>query len=116
MRKDPPSSPQDVQKKIQALKNCIDQSLYSSHPIETHQVKLVPNKLIQITQFVPIPGLTGQFHAHPDTINALREDIFALGEELFDELASKYQCHSCQNVLDLQFWKHCPFCQKLPEM
>ncbi len=60
--------------------------------------------------FVPDPFVLGTYKAHPLTIRALRKDIFFQGQEEFAILEALYQCYSCNNEIDLQFWKSCPYC------
>jgi hypothetical protein len=85
-------------------------SVFSDNPEEI-KVHIRPDKSVLLGKFKPDPLIPGGWIAHSETIKALREEIFVGGFDLSDtELF--YQCQGCQTTLDLQFWKHCPFCLK----
>lgn len=75
------------------------------------KVNLRPDKNVKPAMFIPDPLLPGCYKAHPVTIAALRKNIFAAGNELFEDLEDLVTCDGCQQQIDRQFWYFCPFCE-----
>lgn len=84
---------------------------FQQRPSEEFKVHIRPDKSVSPAKFLPDPNSPGQYRAHPQTIRAMRNDIFVGGAEVFEDLEVFYQCSSCQKELDLQFWKLCPYCE-----
>jgi hypothetical protein len=76
------------------------------------KIQLRANDGVEPGIFKPDPLIPGGWIAHPQTINAVRKDIF-LGDEDFEELEILYQCIGCKKTIDLQFWIRCPYCDKI---
>ena len=96
--------------KLMSATNAAEKPLFTGAPSETHEVKLRPDKTVGRAKFKPDPLIPGGYLAHPVTIRAVRLDIF-VGGEGFEDLEYLYQCSSCNEQLDLQFWKFCPYCE-----
>ncbi len=87
---------------------------YSPHYQEVN-IQIRANESVGPGIFKPDPLIPGGWIAHPQTIKAVRKDIF-MGEDGFEELEILYQCISCKKTIDLQFWIHCPYCEsKIPD-
>ena len=103
-------NPEKFYQKLMSVKQDGDAPYFQADPSETHLVKLRPKKDVPIPKFLPDPLVPGGWLAHPQTIKAVRADIFMGGDEFID-LEILYQCQSCHEKLDLQFWKWCPYCE-----
>ena len=104
----------ELEKRLQQLKlatNAGGKEHFNIQQAVDIQVSLRPDKAIKPAMFVPDPLLPGSFKAHPVTIAALRKNIFAAGNELFEDLEDLVTCEGCQQQLDRQFWYFCPFCE-----
>ena len=95
---------------IKQLKNAADRALVSSQA-EERRVPIRPDKNVSLAKFLPDPLIPGGFKAHPQTLRAMKKDLFVLGEEGFEDLECLITCQSCQQQIDTQFWLHCPFCE-----
>ncbi len=107
---DPKASPEQIQAYLKELSEKSDLPVYKTETTEDIQVNIRPDKTIAQGLFKEDPLLMGGFKAHPITIRAVRKDIFFADMDFID-LEIKYQCQSCRNELDLQFWHFCPFCE-----
>lgn len=104
----------DNEKKLQQLKNAINaggQAHFNIAAREDIQVQIRPDPSVRPAMFLPDPLLPGCYKAHPVTIAALKKDIFAAGNDLFEDLEDLVTCESCQHEIDRQFWHFCPFCE-----
>lgn len=85
--------------------------------INQHQdvkVNIYPDEKITPGKFKPSKLMSGEYFAHPQTIRALKKNIFMAADE-FEDLEIPYQCEKCQEHLDAQFWHFCPCCgEKFP--
>ena len=90
--------------------NLSSQPYFSPHPSHQITLEIKPDESVTPGRFLPHPLVPNLHRAHPLTIRALRKDIFVQGEEEFSILATDYKCHSCNEAMDLQFWKLCPYC------
>lgn len=99
----------EMLQKIGRETNVLDFPHYDLKNPETYSIPIEPDKKITVGLFMPIENQPGKFKAHPDTIRALRKDIFVMDEELIYTI-QKINCHKCNAELDKQFWVHCPFC------
>ena len=97
-------------KKLMQEKNLASRQHFSSHPTEVISVQLRPDEKVTPAKFVPDSLVPGGYKANPLTIKALRKDIFLQGQEEFSVLESLYRCYQCNETMDLQFWKFCPYC------
>ena len=88
---------------------------YFSEKHQEVKVQIRANNSVEPATFKPDPLIPGGWIAHPETIRALRKDIF-LGDEDFGELEILYKCVGCNKTIDVQFWILCPYCGKtIPE-
>jgi len=94
--------------KLKTYKNAAGTPLFEDYN-ETHEVQIIPDKSVRAAMFVPDPINPKKFRAHPETIAAMRKELFMGGEDFVD-LEHFVKCKSCRSELDLQFWKHCPYC------
>ncbi len=76
------------------------------------KVQIVPKTTITPGKFRPHPTTPNTWFAHPQTIQALRPDIFVLGEGGLEDFEMLCQCNICHQTLDRQFFKLCPHCLK----
>lgn len=92
---------------------------FITEKVETSHLRLIPDPYMPPAIFRPVTSTDPQvknpliptYYAHPVTIRAIRKDILLAGSDL--ELGEyNYRCSSCQNLLDLQFWEFCPYCEK----
>ena len=83
--------------------------VFSSQP-QIKKIELRPDPTIKRGLFKRHLLVDTLWLAHPSTIKAVRKDIFMGGEE-FEELEILIQCQSCKEILDIQFWNFCPFCE-----
>lgn len=76
---------------------------------EKFNVTIIPDKNVKAAMFLPISE--NQYKAHPNTIQAMKKDIFVTSQTYIDhEILIK--CKSCSSEIDLQYWNACPFCLK----
>lgn len=104
-------NPESLYQKLQQATNAVDQKHFHNHAQEVHHVKIRPNKDVGLGKFRPDPLIPGGYIAHPTTISAMRKDIFAAGEEVFEDLEYWIHCEKCNTALDVQFWIFCPYCE-----
>ncbi len=102
---------QDFYEKLMRVEGVTGARHFQASPEAEIQVNIRPDKSISLGKFLPDPVAPGHYKAHPQTIRAMRKDIFVGGAEVFEDLEVSYQCWSCHSELDLQFWIHCPFCE-----
>lgn len=102
--------PNNTKKFADSLDNALDTKLVSTEQYEQVKVELKADRKIEIPLFKPHPLMPSIYLAHPQTIRAVREDLFMIGQG-FEDLELLYRCHDCKNVIDMQFWKHCPYCE-----
>lgn len=74
------------------------------------KLQIDPDPSVPPAVFKPFPPNPLHFLAHPNTIRAVRKDLFVVSWEMH-ELAFPYDCEKCRHTLDLQFWHFCPFCE-----
>ncbi|MCK5884591.1 MAG: hypothetical protein KAG61_12945 [Bacteriovoracaceae bacterium] len=92
------------------IQNAAGGAMFNTHSCEEVKVNIRPNKDVALGKFKSDPLLPGCHIAHPITIEAMRKDLFVLGDEFID-LELKYECIKCRKELDLQFWMFCPYCE-----
>lgn len=102
-------SAQELFEDIQKMTNGIDTALFNTNKAEEIKINIRPDKTIAIGLFKPDPILLSGFVAHPDTIRAMRKDLFVTDPDLLDR-GLLINCDSCKQPLDCQFWLYCPFC------
>ncbi len=73
------------------------------------QVSIRPDESVPAAMFKPDPLNPQGYIANSLTIRAMRPDIFVIGDSL-DDLELLYNCPSCNQTSDKQFWKCCPYC------
>lgn len=95
---------------IQSIENMVDKPFYDIQKEEEISVKIRVSKNVPAAMFKPDPLVPNGWIANELTFRALKKDIFALGDEIAQELTDQYQCHSCKQLLDKQFWHFCPHC------
>jgi hypothetical protein len=100
---------------IKRIENCVDKQMFNTQQEQKYEINIKVDNTISHGVFVPSKVFPGQWRASEQTFRAMKKDIFALGnsEEMLDEIAQPYKCHSCQTNLDKQFWKFCPYCGEL---
>lgn len=104
----------EVEKKLEKLKkakNVTGQPHFDTSRFEESKINLVPDASISLGKFKPSKLMDKTYLAHPTTIKAMKKDIFAAGNELFEDLEDIVECLSCRQQIDRQFWHFCPFCE-----
>ncbi|MBL6990974.1 MAG: hypothetical protein ISR65_14410 [Bacteriovoracaceae bacterium] len=101
--------PQNMYERLKSLKNIAGRPEYDVDRHKQVQVHIRADKTIAPAKFLPDPLVPGGYKAHPQTIRALRPDIF-MGSDSIDIFDAVHTCRSCQNELEPQFWKFCPYC------
>ena len=76
---------------------------------EKYDVNIIPDKSVKAAMFLPIGE--NQYKAHPDTIQAMKKDIFVTSET-YIEHKMLIKCKSCNCEIDMQYWNACPYCLK----
>lgn len=99
-----------VKKKLETYNNAANMPLFETSKHVEVKVQIRPDSRVKPALFKPDLEHPGHYLAHPQTIRAMRKDLFMGGEDFVD-LEVMVQCHSCKETLDLQFWKCCPFCE-----
>jgi hypothetical protein len=102
--------PEEAQRLIRELDNMAGLPAYDLEGREDIKVNIRLNETVGPARFKPDPLIPGGFMANALTIRAMRPDIFVLGESL-DEISKEHEC-ACGRMLDLQFWKLCPYCAR----
>lgn len=100
--------PNLIQDEIRRLENRTQQPQYELKSQDI-SVNIRVDESVPAAMFKPDPQNPEGYIANSLTVRAMRPDIFILGESL-DDLEILYQCHSCQQTIDKQFWKCCPYC------
>ena len=103
--------PQSLYEKLMSTKGFVDNPHFHHQAQEEIKVQIRADKSVSPAKFLPDPLIPGGYKAHPQTIRAMRKDIFVGGEDEFVDLEVLIDCHSCHQRLDLQFWVCCPFCE-----
>lgn len=103
-------APERLYQRLMEERNLASRPHFSPHPSRAAKVHLKPDESVSPAKFRLDPLRPDTYRAHPLTISAVREDIFFQGQDEFSILKLDYQCHHCQNEMDLQFWRHCPYC------
>ncbi len=98
------------QEKLLKIQGANDRPLYNLSSSRDYQVQILPDKSVSVGKFRPSKIQENTYYAHPQTIHAMRKQLFAAGDDFFDDLENLVNCPSCQKELDLQFWSTCPFC------
>ncbi len=106
----------DAQTQFETLKNAknaVEERMYTPTPEAEIKVQILPDKSVSPAKFIANKTMPGTFRAHPVTIRAMRQDLFAgANNELFADLEYNIHCRGCKTVIDVQFWKFCPFCEE----
>ncbi len=109
MKRDP-LDPNLIQQQLKILKNAAGLPLVSEMASEEIKVQILPDNHITPGKFKAHPSIPNTWFAHPQTIKAIRPDVFVLGENGLEDFETICQCKNCQQSFDLQFFKLCPFC------
>jgi len=75
------------------------------------KIHIRPNRNVPIAKFSPDPNIPGGHMAHPQTIKALKKEILTQRINFEDDFRP-YTCKKCKEIIDLQFWNLCPFCEE----
>ncbi len=102
--------PQSQFEKLKSYSNAANLPLFNSDYHETYNVQIIPDTKIEPAKFIPHPLKPNVFTAHPVTIRAMRKELFMGGEDFVD-LECLKNCASCKQLIDLQFWQFCPYCE-----
>ena len=99
--------------RLHSATNIANRPMFGSEPEAEIKVQVYPDKSVSPAKFIENKTIPGTYRAHPTTIAAMRPDIFAgANDEPFIDLELKIRCEGCNEVLDVQFWKFCPYCEK----
>lgn len=100
---------QEIFDDIQKMTNGIGTQLLDLEKQQEVKINIRPDKSVGIGLFKPDPLLLSGYIAHPDTIRAMRKDIFVTDPDLLDR-GDVARCEACELLLDRQFWLYCPYC------
>lgn len=103
-------NPEEALRIIRELDNLAGLPAYDLNARDDIQVNIRVDESIGPAAFKTDPLVPGGYKANSLTIRAMRPDIFVLGESL-EEFTHDYEC-GCGKIIDLQFWKLCPFCAR----
>ena len=103
--------PNNLYQKLENVKNAADQQHFAINRPETIKVSIRVDNKITPSKFISDPLIPGGYKAHESTIRAMRADLFAAGDDLFEDLQHVYKC-DCGETVDIQFWKFCPHCER----
>jgi hypothetical protein len=95
---------------IKKLQNEVETNAFEIDRREDIKVHFRVDESIGPAMFKPDPLVPGGYKANSLTLQAMRPNLFVLGESTQD-LSSSYNC-ACGKELDIQFWKLCPFCAR----
>jgi hypothetical protein len=102
--------PHKVLHYIKELENAVEQPLLDLERREDLSVKIRVDETVGPAMFKADPLIPNGYIANSLTIRAMKPDIFVLGDSL-EDLSVEHQC-SCGKLIDLQFWKFCPYCSR----
>jgi hypothetical protein len=102
--------PQSQFEKLKSYSNAANQPLFHDDYHEMYNVNIKPDTSVARAKFIPDPLRPNYFRAHPITIRAMKKEIF-MGGDGFVDLECLYDCASCKQQIDLQFWHFCPYCE-----
>lgn len=103
-------NPEDALRIIREIDNTAGLPAFDLEGREDIQVKIRVDESIGPAAFKADPLIPGGYKANSLTIRAMKPDIFVLGESL-EDFEHEYEC-ACGKVIDLQFWKLCPYCAR----
>ena len=109
MGNDKKFSPEQMYETLTKVLGATEEPHCGAEPEVQTQVQILPDKSVSPGSFLPHPLLPGAYKAHPQTIAAVRKDIFMAGNEFVD-LEEIIKCDGCKESIDKQFWVFCPFC------
>lgn len=108
--KNPELDPHKALDVIREIENMAGMPNFDLEQREDIQVKIRVNEQVGPAMFRPDPLVPGGYIANSLTIQAMRPDIFVLGDSL-EDFSAEVEC-ACGKTLDVQFWKLCPFCAR----
>lgn len=94
---------------IQKEKSLINSPFVDLSDPQTETLNIQPDPTVVPGQFRPHPKYPRVYFAHPNTIQAVRKDVFTLGDDM-DLYKDERTCISCKMKWDTQFWIMCPTC------
>ncbi len=106
--RNPRTTAEELKKLIRELDNLAGLAAYDLSNPQDYKLSLIADEEIKPAKF-KLDIKTNRYRAHPRTIEALKKNILLAGDDL-DELSIAYECYSCKESLDIQFWHFCPHC------
>ncbi|MBI2520306.1 MAG: hypothetical protein HYV97_07805 [Bdellovibrio sp.] len=111
MKKDP-HNPNAIYEQLKTLTNAAGLPLVGSSASQEIKVRILPKNNVTPGKFKAHPTCPDTWFAHPQTILALRPDVFVLGENGLEDFELLCQCNICHQSFDRQFFILCPYCLK----
>lgn len=108
--KNPTQDPNKILEVIRSIENMIGTPNFDLQNREDIPVQIRVNEQVTPGMFRPDPLVPNGYIANSLTIRAMRQDIFVLGDSL-EDFSTEYSC-ACGKILDVQFWKLCPYCAR----
>lgn len=71
------------------------------------EIKVLPKTNISIAKFVKAKDIDHTYFAHPETIKAMKKNIFTSNDLLQSDTTP---CGHCQQLLHSGMWEYCPYC------
>lgn len=103
-------SPEHLSRLLKNAQGVSGRAHFGPRPESIHKVQLLPDDSVSPAKFKADTKQLGRYYAHPLTIKAMREDLFAGLNGALEDLEIEAACRSCSAEWDLQFWKCCPAC------
>ena len=100
-------SSQDEWDKIKKEQDAYGRSAYLLDQQEERSIQIIPDENISPAKFLPDPQKVGFFRAHPLTIQAMKKDIFLLGDDVHFTMLT---CRDCSKAAEKECWNICPYC------
>ncbi len=73
------------------------------------EIKVLPKSNVTLAKFVKAKDSDNTYFAHPETIKAMKKDIFTSNDLLQSDATP---CSHCQQLLHSGMWEYCPYCGK----
>jgi uncharacterized CHY-type Zn-finger protein len=99
-----------AQNYLRQLENQVEKAHVNVDQRQDLSVHIEVDNSVAPGQFKPHPSLQGYWYASRQTFQAMKKDIFSIGDDI-DEFSEVIICEDCKSEVDKQFWHHCPYCE-----
>lgn len=70
-------------------------------------IKILAKSNISLAKFVKAKDCDDTYFAHPETIKAMKKNIFTSNDLVHSDPTP---CAQCQQLLHSSMWEYCPYC------